>query len=320
MRPCHARPDATLRNGPSRVKPSGWEGCSRWSEFGLHRTTIASANAGRGTSSRPSCCRAGLPPWRLSAPPWRRRRARRWSRAKRASARPGSGATPADRPASWHWVDVDLSPADDPADFYRAIGHALGLIGEGGAPSTRLDLADALVEAHVEGRRWVLVVDEAHNLSDGLLEEIRLPVQSARPSGRVCRPGPGRANPAGTSARHPLAGRARSAVVRPCPSPDPRRRGGTRPAGSPRTRDIRRRRGVRASPPRCRRESEASDPAFRPPGRPPLPFTPPDRPSAPRPGGGDVDPAAARARPRSRMAGPPPSSAPPDRHCGSRRG
>ena len=49
----------------------------------------------------------------------------------------------ADRPASWHWVDVELSPTDAPADFYRAIGHALGLIGEGVAPPTRLDLADS---------------------------------------------------------------------------------------------------------------------------------------------------------------------------------
>ena len=80
----------------------------------------------------------------------------------------------ADRPASWHWVDVELSPTDAPADFYRAIGHALGLIGEGVAPPTRLDLADHLAEAHVEGRRRVLVVDEAHNLSAGVLEEIRL--------------------------------------------------------------------------------------------------------------------------------------------------
>ena len=77
-------------------------------------------------------------------------------------------------PASWHWVDVNLSPADDPADFHRAIGHALGLLGERGAPPSRLDLADALAEAHLEGRRWALVVDEAHNLSAGVLEEIRL--------------------------------------------------------------------------------------------------------------------------------------------------
>lgn len=89
----------------------------------------------------------------------------------------------ADRPASWHWVDVDLSPTDDPADFYRAIGHALGQIGAGGTSPSRLDLADSLVQAHVEGRRWVLVVDEAHNLSAGVLEEIRLQ------SNRLGRPG-----------------------------------------------------------------------------------------------------------------------------------
>ena len=80
----------------------------------------------------------------------------------------------ADRPASRPWVDIDLSPTDAPADFYRAIGHGLGLIDELGASPTRLDLAASLVEAHVEGRRWVLVVDEAHNLSAGVLEEIRL--------------------------------------------------------------------------------------------------------------------------------------------------
>src|SRR3954468_16437326 len=56
----------------------------------------------------------------------------------------------ADRPTSWQWVDVELSPADAPADFYRAIGHALGLIGDGAAPPTRFELADHLAEAHVE--------------------------------------------------------------------------------------------------------------------------------------------------------------------------
>src|SRR4051812_37488379 len=30
-------------------------------------------------------------------------------------------------PPSLPWVGVDLTPADEPADFYRLVGHALGL-------------------------------------------------------------------------------------------------------------------------------------------------------------------------------------------------
>ena len=81
------------------------------------------------------------------------------------------------------WVDVDLSPADDPASFLRAVGHSLGLEPTGHRWG-RTDLRDALAERAADGERRVLVVEEAHNLSAAVAEEIRvLSNRLGRPDG-----------------------------------------------------------------------------------------------------------------------------------------
>ncbi len=77
----------------------------------------------------------------------------------------------ADRVVARRWLAVDLAPTTDPADFYCALGHGLGLYADEGA---RRPLGDFLAEQAVEGRDWVLVVDEAHNASADVLEELRL--------------------------------------------------------------------------------------------------------------------------------------------------
>ncbi|WP_435010435.1 AAA family ATPase [Tundrisphaera lichenicola] len=80
----------------------------------------------------------------------------------------GSESSPACR-----WLGIDLTPADGTADFYRLIGHRFGLL-ESGSPLTRIGLLDFLAERQVDGDRPVLVVDEAHNLSAPVWEEIRI--------------------------------------------------------------------------------------------------------------------------------------------------
>ncbi len=69
------------------------------------------------------------------------------------------------------WVEVDLTPADDPASFLRMVGHGLGLAGPG---SSRTDLGDLLAEFAADGDRRVLVIEEAHNLSPAVAEEVRV--------------------------------------------------------------------------------------------------------------------------------------------------
>ena len=83
-------------------------------------------------------------------------------------------------PADRRWLAVDLAPASDPADLHHALGLGLGLP----EPArTRAGLAEFLAEADDDGRRWGLVVDEAHNASAEVLEELRLL------SNRLGRPG-----------------------------------------------------------------------------------------------------------------------------------
>ncbi|MEO6808112.1 MAG: AAA family ATPase [Isosphaeraceae bacterium] len=83
-----------------------------------------------------------------------------------------------------NWVHVDLTPTTSPVELFRTIGHALGLAGEGQRDTLRLALADSLAELHADGRRWVLVVDEAHLASANILEEVRvLSNRLGRPDG-----------------------------------------------------------------------------------------------------------------------------------------
>lgn len=77
-------------------------------------------------------------------------------------------------PGAPRWLEVDLTPADRPADLYRLIGHGLGMVGPGDSGPSRVDLGDFLADRHVEGDRRALAVEEAHNLSGDVWEEIRI--------------------------------------------------------------------------------------------------------------------------------------------------
>jgi len=69
---------------------------------------------------------------------------------------------------------VDLTPATDPAWLFRAIGYRMSLCVPDRGAEMRLNLAYHLDEESADGRRWVLIIDEAHNLSEAVLEEVRI--------------------------------------------------------------------------------------------------------------------------------------------------
>lgn len=80
----------------------------------------------------------------------------------------------ADLPTSWRTVRIELTPANDPVDFYRLIGHALGLAEAKGLVAARLDLADFLQENAADGIHWILAIDEAQGLALDIFEELRV--------------------------------------------------------------------------------------------------------------------------------------------------
>ena len=79
-------------------------------------------------------------------------------------------------PSCWRWGVVDLTPSVGPAGLYRLISRGFGLsVSATADPSAgRADLEDSLLGAAADGVRWVLVVEEAHNGTDEVLEEVRV--------------------------------------------------------------------------------------------------------------------------------------------------
>ncbi len=75
-------------------------------------------------------------------------------------------------------VAVILNPRLTPAEFLLTICEELGVELEAGARDRVKDLVDALnrrlLAAHAQGRRVILIVDEAQNLSPDVLEQVRL--------------------------------------------------------------------------------------------------------------------------------------------------
>lgn len=73
----------------------------------------------------------------------------------------------------WRWLSVEVTPSTDSAELLRAIARGLGLPTHE-KNAARWGFVDTLVESAAEGDRWVLVVEEAHNASDSVCEEIRV--------------------------------------------------------------------------------------------------------------------------------------------------
>ena len=94
---------------------------------------------------------------------------------------PGSGKTwlsktvLAELPENYRGLKIDLTPAVGPLGFHRLILARLGI-----DPSTHRDVASArhaiesaLTDDFDTGRRTILVVEEAHNATDAVFEELR---------------------------------------------------------------------------------------------------------------------------------------------------
>ena len=77
-------------------------------------------------------------------------------------------------PSPWRWVSVDLTPAIGAAELYRLILHGSGLPPGADPAEARTALGDLLADHSADGERWGLIVEEGHNASPGVLEELRV--------------------------------------------------------------------------------------------------------------------------------------------------
>ncbi|WP_169977195.1 AAA family ATPase [Tautonia rosea] len=77
-------------------------------------------------------------------------------------------------PKLGRWLMLDAAPSDSGLDLLRRILRGLGRRDAASVLDARADLADELAEQAEDGRRWFLVLDEAQNASDSVLEEFRL--------------------------------------------------------------------------------------------------------------------------------------------------
>ncbi len=74
----------------------------------------------------------------------------------------------------------------DPRALLQALAHDFGLLHEGKSEQElRLALTDFLLDNYSEGRRNLIIMDEAQNLQPVLLEELRLLSNLEGPSGRA---------------------------------------------------------------------------------------------------------------------------------------
>lgn len=70
------------------------------------------------------------------------------------------------------WARIDLGPALDPTGLLRAIAHEMRLDDATAADGPAL--GDALAESALDGRRWGLLLDEAHLATIDTLQQVRL--------------------------------------------------------------------------------------------------------------------------------------------------
>jgi type II secretory pathway predicted ATPase ExeA len=92
---------------------------------------------------------------------------------------PGAGKTwlarrlSHDLPAYWRAVSVDLATAMNALEFLRLIAHPVGVSVTNRLGAARLRLHAALQDEAADGRRWLLVVDEAQRGSASVWDEIQ---------------------------------------------------------------------------------------------------------------------------------------------------
>ena len=86
------------------------------------------------------------------------------------TGQPGAGKTwlagrlAAVLPASWRRAQIDLTSALSALDVLHLIGHSLGVPTAKGLGEARARLHSVLQDEFADGRRWLLVIDEAHRV------------------------------------------------------------------------------------------------------------------------------------------------------------
>src|SRR5262249_41580873 len=103
---------------------------------------------------------------------------------------PGAGKTWLARkfaeglPAGWRSVEVEMTSSLDGLEMLRLVGDGLGLEMPDRLGAARLMLGSGLRDASADGRRWLLIVDEAQRASAEAWEEIQVLFdQLGRPGG-----------------------------------------------------------------------------------------------------------------------------------------
>jgi type II secretory pathway predicted ATPase ExeA len=103
---------------------------------------------------------------------------------------PGAGKTVlirrfvAEAPTRWRIASVDLAAGMNAVEFLRMAGHSLGVSASSRLGKARIRIQDALADEFTEGRRWALVVNEAHRGRSGVWDEVQaIANQLGRPRG-----------------------------------------------------------------------------------------------------------------------------------------
>jgi type II secretory pathway predicted ATPase ExeA len=77
-------------------------------------------------------------------------------------------------PAQWRRAQIDLTSALSALDLLHLIGHSLGVPMAKGLGEARTRLHSVLHDESADGRRWLLVVDEAHHANPNVWEELQV--------------------------------------------------------------------------------------------------------------------------------------------------
>jgi type II secretory pathway predicted ATPase ExeA len=76
-------------------------------------------------------------------------------------------------PTGWRVSHIDLGAAMNALEFLRLVGHSLGVSIGNRLATARLRCEAALDDEAAEGRKWVLVIDEAHRGAPSVWDEIQ---------------------------------------------------------------------------------------------------------------------------------------------------
>jgi type II secretory pathway predicted ATPase ExeA len=79
----------------------------------------------------------------------------------------------AEASTAWRTASVDLAAEMNAAEFLRLVGHPVGVSASSRLGKARLRLQGALADESTEGRRWLLVVNEAHRGRSGVWDELQ---------------------------------------------------------------------------------------------------------------------------------------------------